>query len=76
MPRSSLTLCWVGLVFSSLVGPTNGSSVTWMNRRLVAPELAVHLADRFEERQALDVADRAADLDDHHLGAGLARRPG
>ena len=29
-----------------------------------------HLADRFEERLAFDVADGAADLDDHDLGAG------
>ncbi len=31
---------------------------------LVGPELQAHLAHRFEERQRLDVADRAADLDD------------
>src|SRR5207244_7181994 len=31
-----------------------------------------HLADRLEERLALDVADRAADLDDHDFGAGIA----
>ena len=31
------------------------------------------LADRFQERQALDVADRAADLGDHHVD--VAARP-
>ena len=27
-PRSSVTECWVGLVFCSLDGPMNGTSVT------------------------------------------------
>ena len=31
--------------------------------RVVAPDILAELADRFQERQALDVADRAADLD-------------
>src|SRR6185295_1957979 len=31
-----------------------------------------HLPDRLEERQALDVADRAADLDDDHVRVTLA----
>ena len=35
------------------------------------PELGVELADRLEERQRLDVADRAADLGDHEVD-GLA----
>ena len=35
--------------------------------RPLAPELVAELADRFEERQALDVADRAADLDEHEI---------
>ena len=30
-------------------------------------ELVAELADRFEERQALDVADRAADLAQHEI---------
>ena len=34
---------------------------------VVAPHVLAHLADRLEERQALDVADRAADLDDHDV---------
>ena len=36
--------------------------------------LAPELADRLEERQRLDVADRAADLGDHHVESGSARR--
>ena len=37
---------------------------------VVAAELDAHLADRLEERQRLDVADRAADLD--HADVGIA----
>ena len=40
---------------------------------VIAPHVLAHLPDRLEKRQALDVADGAADLDDEHLG-GL--RPG
>ncbi len=29
MPRSVLTECWVGFVFSSPVAPIDGSQVTW-----------------------------------------------
>ena len=36
-------------------------------QRVVAPDVLPELADRFEERQALDVADRAADLDEHDV---------
>jgi hypothetical protein len=31
--------------------------------------LNAHLTNRFEKRQGFDVADRAADLDDRHIGA-------
>ncbi len=34
---------------------------------VAAAELLAELADGFEERQRLDVAHRAADLDDHHV---------
>ena len=37
MPRSSLTECWVGLVFSSPVAASAGSSVTWMYSTFVRP---------------------------------------
>jgi hypothetical protein len=36
----------------------------------VTAMLELELAHRLEERQRLDVADRAADLDDVHVGAG------
>src|SRR5579883_862901 len=35
--------------------------------RTLAPELVAELADRLEERQALDIADRAADLAEHEI---------
>ena len=35
--------------------------------RVLAADVLAQLADRFEERQALDVADRAADLDEHDV---------
>ena len=41
-------------------------------QHVLAPGVAAHLADGLEEGQALDVADRAADLDDHHVGARCA----
>ena len=37
----------------------------------LAAELVADLADRFEERQALDVADRAADLDQDEVLVGI-----
>ncbi len=40
--------------------------------RVVARQLVAELADRFEERQALDVADRAADLHQHEVVAVVA----
>ena len=38
---------------------------------VVAPDVLAELADRLEERQALDVADRAADLGDQHVDVEL-----
>ncbi len=35
--------------------------------RVLAADVLPELADRLEERQALDVADRAADLDEQHV---------
>ena len=35
--------------------------------RVLGAEFVAELADRFEERQALDVADRAADLDQSEI---------
>ena len=67
--RSSWTECWVGLVFSSPAWPRNGTSVRWTNMQRSRPEVGLELAQRLEERQRLDVADRAADLgdDDVHV---------
>ncbi len=44
-------------------------------QHVLAPDVLAELADRLEERQALDVADGAADLDDEHVGAGALREP-
>src|SRR3989442_15714842 len=38
--------------------------------RIVAADFLAELPDRFEERQRLDVADRAADLGDDHVVIG------
>ena len=35
--------------------------------RVLAADVLAELADRLDERQALDVADRAADLDEHDV---------
>ncbi len=40
--------------------------------RVVARQFVAELADRFQERQALDVADRAADLHQHEIDAVVA----
>ncbi len=40
---------------------------------VVAAELVAELADGLEERQALDVADRAADLDEHDVDVARGR---
>ncbi len=45
-------------------------------RAVLAADLVPQLAHGLEERQRLDVADRAADLDDHQVGGlGLRERP-
>ena len=41
--------------------------------RVLAADVLAELADRFEERQALDVADRAADLDEHDVDVAADR---
>ena len=70
--RSSLTECWVGLVLSSPADGMNGSKREMDVDRVLARQLVAELADRLEERQALDVADRAADLDQHEVEAVVA----
>ena len=73
---SSLTECCVGLVFSSSEALMYGTRVRCTLIGVAAPRLLAELPDRLEERQRLDVADRAADLDedDVGLGADLADR--
>ena len=69
MPRSSLTECCVGLVLISPEPPTIGHQRQVHVDAVVAAELDAQLADGLEERQRLDVADRAADLDHADVGA-------
>ena len=65
--RSFCTLCCVGLVFSSPAAGIHGTSVRCRKAQLPRAHLQAHLAHRLEERQRLDVADRAADLDDRDV---------
>ena len=65
--RRSRTLCCVGFVFSS---PADGDVRHERQvdvERVLAADVLAELADGLEERQALDVADRAADLDEQHV---------
>ena len=53
----------------------NGISETCTNAQLIAADLVPQLSDGLEERERLDVADGAADLDDHQVGGlGLGER--
>src|SRR5690606_8356545 len=38
---------------------------------VVTPQRGPHLPDGLQKRQALDIADRAANFDDHHIGVAL-----
>ena len=74
---SSRTECCVGLVFSSPAAAMYGTQREMDVDRVLAADVLAELADRLEERQGLDVADRAADLDDDDvvvLGATLLHR--
>ena len=72
---SSRTECWVGLVFSSPAAAMYGTKRDVDRQRLLAAELVPELADRLDERQALDVADRAADLaQDEVVAVGIGER--
>jgi hypothetical protein len=70
---SSRTECCVGFVFTSPAAAMYGTSVRWMKIAFCATDFVAELTDCFEERQRLDVADRAADLHDHHVAAGATR---
>ncbi len=65
--RSSFTECCVGLVFISPAAGMYGHERQVDVADVVAAERDAELADRFEERQRLDVADGAADFDDGYL---------
>ncbi len=70
--RSSLTECWVGFVFSS---PALGNERQQRQMNVdgvFARQIVLDLADRLEERQALDVADGAADLAQHEVELVIA----
>ena len=71
MERSVATECCVGLVFCSPEAPMNGTSETCTKNTLRAAELVADLTGRLDERLRLDVADRAADLGDDHVGLRL-----
>ena len=68
MLRSSLTECCVGFVLSSSDARDVGHERDVDVADVLAAEVLAHLADRLEERQALDVADGAADLGDDDVG--------
>ena len=73
MPRSSLTECCVGLVLSSPGARDEGQQREVDEDRIAPRQLVAELADGLEERQALDVADRAADLHQHEVEPLVAR---
>jgi hypothetical protein len=68
MERNSLTECWVGLVLVSPAEAIYGTSVRCISMARLATQLDAQLAHRFQERQRLDVAHRAADFDNGHIG--------
>jgi hypothetical protein len=70
--RSSLTECWVGLVFSSPAAAMIGQQREMHEDALAARLVLRELADRLEEGQPLDVADGAADLAEHEIDLVLA----
>ena len=76
MDRRSRTLCCVGFVLSSPGGPDEGHERQMNVERVVAADLLPELPDRFEEGQALDVADRAADFHQHDVDALRDRADG
>ena len=67
--RSFCTECWVGLVLNSPAARDVRHEREVHADRVLRAELDAQLAHRLEERQRLDVADRAADLDDEDVEA-------
>ena len=72
MPRSSLTECWVGLVLSSPVAASAGSSVTWTYSTFARPTSLRIWRMASRNGSDLDVADGPADLDDHDVRVAVA----
>ena len=72
-PRSSLTECWVGLLFGSFEPEMNGTKRYMDEQAVAAADLGRYLADGLEERLRLDVAGGAADLGDDDVSRGLCR---
>ena len=72
MERNSLTLCCVGLVFSSPAAAIYGRSVRCIYMQRLRPQLRAKLADGFQKRQRFDIANRAADF--HHRNIRAFRR--
>ena len=62
-----MTECWVGLVFSSPARRDVGHQRQVHVDGVVARQVVAELADGFQERHRLDVADRAADLAQHEV---------
>ena len=65
--RSSVTECWVGLVFCSPDGPEVRHQGDVDVADVVPADVLAELPDGLEEREDLDVADGAADLGDDHV---------
>ena len=70
--RSSFTECCVGFVFNSPARRNVRQQGEMDVDDVSRPQFVAELADRLEKRQALDVADRAADLDDDEIDALVA----
>ena len=65
--RRALTLCWVGLVFTSPAVLMKGTQVRWMKMAFSLAHLVAELPDGLQKGEAFDVADGAADFDDGHV---------
>ena len=65
--RRAPTECCVGLVFSSAGRLEVGDQRQVDVQAVLAADVEGELADRLQERQALDVADGPADLGDHDV---------
>src|SRR5665213_547670 len=66
--RSSVTECWVGLVFCSPEGRQVGHQGQVDVTDIATSRVAAELADGLEERNDLHVAHRAADFDNRDVG--------